>query len=111
MFKAIAAFGTVAMITSLALPTFAQTKPTGSASSLDGLQERSVSRPTAKAPVSLSPQRSTDVPAGSESGLRLDKKVQLIVSPEKGTSQVGVYPADDPSSGNKLQVLYQLNQY
>ena len=110
MFKAIAAFGTVAILTSVALPTLAQTQPMGSAASLDGLQERSVVRPSTTAPVSLSPQRSTDVPAGSERGLRLDKKVQLLVSPERGTSQVGVYPTDDPSSGNKLQVLYQLDQ-
>ncbi|PSB24268.1 hypothetical protein [Stenomitos frigidus] len=110
MFKAIAAFGTAAILTSLATPTFAQAKPMGSAASLDGLQERSVSRPSTSAPVSKSPQSSTDVPAGSERGLRLDKKVELIVSPERGTSQLGVYPADDPSSGNKLQVLYQLDQ-
>jgi hypothetical protein len=110
MFKAIAAFGTVAILTSAALPTLAQTKPIGSAASLDGLQERSVARPSTTAPVSSSPQRSTDVPAGSERGFSLTDKVELLVSPERGTSQVGVYPADDPSSGNKLQVLYQLDQ-
>lgn len=110
MFKAIAAFGTVMILTSAALPTFAQTKPMGSAASLDGLQERSVARPSPNAPISSSPQRSTDVPPGSERGLQLDKKVQLVVGPERGTSQVGVYPTDDPSSGNKVQVLYQLNQ-
>ena len=110
MFKAIAAFGTVAILTSIAIPTHAQDKPMGSAASLDGLQERSVSRPSTTPPVSSSPQRSTDIPAGSERGLSLTNKVQLLVSPERGTSQVGVYPADDPSSGNKLQVLYQLDQ-
>lgn len=110
MFKAIAAFGTVMVLTSFALPTLAQTKPIGSAASLDGLQERSVAAPSTKAPISSSPQRSTDVPAGRETGLQLNNKVQLIVSPERGTSQVGVYPADDPSSGNKVQVLYRLDQ-
>jgi hypothetical protein len=109
MFKAIAV-GTVIILTNTAFPTLAQTKPIGSAASLDGLQERSVARPSSSAPVSSSPQRSTDVPGGTETGLQLTNKVQLIVSPEKGTSQVGVYPADDPSSGNKVQVLYQLNQ-
>ncbi|MBW4690176.1 MAG: hypothetical protein KME27_00245 [Lyngbya sp. HA4199-MV5] len=110
MFKAIAALGTVMILTSAAFPTVAQTKPMGSAASLDGLQERSVARPSSDAPISSSPQSSTDVPAGSQRGLQLDKKVQLIFSPERGTSQVGVYPTDDPSSGNKVQVLYQLNQ-
>ena len=109
MFKAIAAFSTVAILTSFAFPTFAQTKPMGSAASLDGLQERSVSRPS-NTSVSKSPQSSTDIPAGSEKGFQLNNKVQVVVSPERGTSQVGVYPADDPSSGNKFQVLYQLNQ-
>ncbi|MBW4471080.1 MAG: hypothetical protein KME45_11850 [Stenomitos rutilans HA7619-LM2] len=110
MFKAIAAFSTVMILTSAALPTFAQTKPMGSAAALDGLQERSVARPSSNAPVSSSPQRSTDVPAGSEKGFQLNQKVQFVISPERGTSQVGVYPADDPSSGNRVQVLYQLNQ-
>lgn len=110
MFKAIATFGTIVILTSFASAACAQVKPIGSAASLDGLQERSVSRPSSNAPVSLSPQRSTDVPGGSERGLQLTNKVQLVVSPERGTSQVGVYPTDDPSSGNKLQVLYQLNQ-
>ena len=110
MFKAIAAFGTVAILTSVAIPTSAQTKPMGSAASLDGLQERSVAKPATSVPVSVSPQRSRDIPVGSERGFNLTDKVQLVVSPEKGTSQVGVYPADDPSSGNKLQVLYQLEQ-
>ncbi|MBW4578107.1 MAG: hypothetical protein KME42_00855 [Tildeniella nuda ZEHNDER 1965/U140] len=110
MFKAIAAFGTVAILTTVAMPTFAQEKPMGSAASLDGLQERSVARPSSQDPVSLSPQRSTDIPAGSEASVQLYDKVNLIVGPERGASQVGVYPADDSSSGNKVQVLYQLNQ-
>lgn len=110
MFKAIAAFGTVAILTTVAFPTFAQEKPMGSAASLDGLQERSVARPSSQDPVSLSPERSTDVPAGSEASFRLYDKVQLIVGPERGTSQVGVYPVDETSSGNKVQVLYQLSQ-
>lgn len=110
MFKAIAAFGTAMLLTSAALPTLAQAKPIGSAASLDGLQERSIARPSSNAPISSSPQRSTDVPAGRENSLQLNNKLQLIVSPERGTSQVGVYPADDPSSGNKVQVLYRLDQ-
>mgnify|MGYP000172402948 CR=1 FL=1 len=109
VFKAIAV-GTVIILTNSAFPSLAQNQPIGSAASLDGLQERSVARPSANAPLSSSPQRSTDVPAGTEAGLQLNNKVQLIVRPEKGTSQVGVYPADDPSAGNKVQVLYQLNQ-
>lgn len=108
MFKAIAVFGTVAVLLSFVSAAQAQTEPMGSAASLDGLKERTVARPSPYAPV-LAPQRSTDVPGGSERGLQLNN-VQLIVSPERGNSQVGVYPTDDPSSGNKVQVLYQLNQ-
>ncbi|SRR5579883_1408666 len=109
MFKAIAALGTVVMLTSIVSTTDAQTKPMGSASSLSGLQERSVQRPSPPPSVN-SPQSSTDVPAGTERGLSLSKKVQLIVKPERGTSQVGVYPADDPSEGNRFQVQYQIDQ-
>lgn len=109
MFKAIAAFGTAMILTSNALPTVAQAKPTSSAASLDGLQERSVVRPTPDAPGSSSPQRTTNAPAGRETGLQLNDKLQLTVSPERGTSQLGVYPADDSSSGNKVQLLYQLD--
>ncbi|XHX76827.1 MAG: hypothetical protein RBJ76_20665 [Stenomitos frigidus ULC029] len=109
MFKAIATFGTVLMLTSFVSAAHAQEEPMGSAAALDGLEERSVIRPLTDTSVPLSPQRSTDVPGGRERGLQLNNAVQILVRPERGTSQVGVYPADDPSSGNKLQVLYRLD--
>ena len=110
MFRAIAAYGTVLMLTSFGSAAHAQAEPMGSAATLDGLEERSVARPTPNAPVPFSPQRSTDVPGGSERGLQLNNDVQILIRPERGTSQVGVYPADDPSSGNKVQVLYRLDE-
>ncbi|MBD2038182.1 hypothetical protein H6F86_27780 [Phormidium sp. FACHB-592] len=109
MFKAIAVFGTVLMLSSFGSAAYAQAEPMGSAAALDGLEERSVTRPVPNAPVPLSPQRSTDVPGGSERGFQLND-VQILIRPERGTSQVGVYPADDPSSGNKVQVLYRLDE-
>jgi hypothetical protein len=110
MFRAIAAFGTALMLTSFSSAAHAQAEPMGSAAALDGLEERSVARPAPTAPVPLSPQRSTDIPGGSERGLQLNNDVQILIRPERGTSQVGVYPADDPSSGNKVQVLYRLDE-
>ncbi len=110
MFRAIAAFGTVLTLTGFVSAAHAQAEPMGSAAALDGLEERSVTRPAPNAPLPLSPQRSTDLPGGSERGFQLNNDLQILIRPERGTSQVGVYPTDDPSSGNKVQVLYRLDQ-
>lgn len=106
----IATLGTFIILLSLASVAHAQSEPVGSANSLQGLQERTIQQSaprTATGTASIDGvQNSSDNPLV---GLSIDRNVQLRVRQETGTSQVGVFPADDNSRGNQFQLIYQFD--
>ncbi len=111
MHTTIATLGAFTILFSFAALAHAQSEPMGSANSLQGLQERTIQQ--------SAPSRTTTGTAsvnGVQSssgnpliGLPIDRNVQLRVRPETGTSQVGVFPVDDNSRGNQVQLIYQLD--
>ncbi|MBM0743108.1 hypothetical protein JOY44_16085 [Phormidium sp. CLA17] len=104
---AIVSLGTIATLFSLT--TAIQAVPSGSASSLSGLQERSVRRTSA--PSSVIPLANQKVQSNSDVvGLRLNPNLQLRVSPERDKNLSGVYPEDSTASGNRIQLLYRIDQ-
>jgi hypothetical protein len=111
MHTAIATLGTFTILLSVVSLAQAQSEPMGSASSLQGLQERTIqqsapSRTTTGSASINGVQNSSNNPL---IGLPIDRNVQLRVRPEVGNSQVGVFPADDNSRGNQFQLIYQFD--
>jgi hypothetical protein len=109
---AIVSLGTLATFFSLtpfSLTTVAQAAPLGSASSLSGLQERSVRHTSAPSSTALPPNQ--NVQQNSDTvGLRLNSNFQLRISPERDKNLSGVYPEDSTATGNRIQLLYQIDQ-
>jgi hypothetical protein len=108
MYQAIAGMGTVLLFMSLAIAASAQSQPVGSASALEGLQERTIQRSHSSSnspilPKSNHPASETDFLPPFLQNFKFD------VSTEKGQLQTGVFPVDNTSQGNRVQVLYQLN--
>ncbi|MCY7390120.1 MAG: hypothetical protein LH647_01060 [Leptolyngbyaceae cyanobacterium CAN_BIN12] len=103
---AIVSLGSIATLLSLIIPVKAA--PLGSASSLSGLQERSVRQ--TPAPSSNTPFPNQNVQQNSEAvGLRLNQNLQLRVSPERDKNLSGVYPEDSTATGNRIQLFYQID--
>lgn len=106
MRPAIVSLGTT--LSFLSLATTVQSAPLGSASSLSGLQERSVRQAPAPAPsTSLPNQNVRSNPALA--GFRLNSSLQLRVSPERDKNLSGIYPEDSTATGNRIQLLYQID--
>lgn len=107
MRSAIVPFSTIAILFSLIIPVQAETL--GSASSLSGLQERSVRQTPAPSSNTSFPnqkvQQNSDV-----LGLRLNQNLQLRVSSERDKNLSGIYPEDSTATGNRIQLLYQIDQ-
>lgn len=103
---AIATISTLATLFSL-VPS-AQAEPMGSASSLSGLQERSVRQAPTSSPNRALPNR--NLQSNSEAvGLRLNSNLQLRVSPERDKNLSGIYPEDSTATGNRIQLFYQID--
>ncbi|WP_421654642.1 hypothetical protein [Leptothermofonsia sp. ETS-13] len=109
MHRAFAIVGTIAFLISLPAARFAQSTPIGSSADLGGLQERSIQTSESN----TAPDSPTGVISGSpttnENRIQIDRNVELLVRPERSSPPSGVYPVDDTSSGNQVQVLYQLD--
>ncbi len=103
---AMVSLSTIATLFSLAIP--AQAAPMGSASSLSGLQERSIRQAPASSPTAL-PASQTAQPNSDPVGLRLNSNLQLRVSPERDKNLSGIYPEDSTATGNRIQLLYQID--
>ncbi len=110
MHTAIATLGTFTILLSFVSLAHAQSEPIGSASSLQGVQERTIQQSAPRAATGTASvsgvQNSSNNPL---IGLPIDRNVQLRVRPEVGNSQVGVFPADDNSRGNQFQLIYQFD--
>lgn len=107
MRSAIVPLSTVAVLFSLISPS--QAVPMGSASSLSGLQERSIRQTSAPSPSTSFPNQ--NVQQNSETvGVRLSTNLQLRISPERDKNVSGVYPEDSTATGNRIQLLYQIDQ-
>ncbi|MCL6435288.1 MAG: hypothetical protein K6T90_13965 [Leptolyngbyaceae cyanobacterium HOT.MB2.61] len=108
MHRAFVIAGTVAFLSSLPAAGFAQSTPIGSSADLKGLQERSIQTFESN----VAPESPTGVVSGSprinENRLQIDRNVEILIRPERSNPPSGVYPVDDTSSGNQVQVLYQL---
>lgn len=110
MYRAIVFIGMALSLASLAPVAVAQSQPIGSSHDLQGLQERSVQKPDSDTAVN-SPYGFVDAPQrDGETTLQIDRNVQLQIRPERGNSEVGVYPTDNTSAGNQVQVRYQIEQ-
>jgi hypothetical protein len=92
----------------LSLATLVQAAPSGSASSLSGLQERSVRQAPARAPSASLPNQNVQSNPDSV-GFRLNSSLQLRISPERDKNLSGVYPEDSTATGNRIQLLYQID--
>ena len=97
-----------AIATLLSLVAAAQAEPIGSASSLSGLQERSVRQAPTSSPNRAFSNRNLQ-PNSEAVGLRLNSNLQLRVSPERDKNLSGVYPEDSTATGNRIQLLYQID--
>jgi prephenate dehydratase len=108
MYQAIAGMGTVLLLMSLAVAASAQSQPVGSASALEGLQERTIQRShtSPNSPILLKSNRSASETDFLPSFLQ---NFKFDVSTEKGQLQTGVFPVENTSQGNRVQVLYQLD--
>lgn len=106
MRSAIVPLSTIASLLSLVIP--AQAVPVGSASSLSGLQERSIRQKPA-------PSTNTSFPNQTVShnsdpvGFRLNSNLQLRVSPERDKNLSSIYPEDSTATGNRIQLFYQID--
>jgi hypothetical protein len=106
MHPTLASLGIITIFISLMIPT--QAAPLGSANSLDGLEERSVRR--SPAPTATAPLPSSNTPLNADkSGLRFNSNLQLRVTPERDKNLSGIYPEDSTATGNKIQLLYQID--
>ncbi|PZV12333.1 MAG: hypothetical protein DCF22_12725 [Leptolyngbya sp.] len=104
---AIVSLGSIATL--LGLMNAVQAAPLGSASSLNGLQERSVRQ--TPAPSATAPLSNQNVSSKADAvGFRLNSNLQLRVSQERDKNLSGVYPEDSTATGNRIQLLYQIDQ-
>ncbi len=103
---AIVSLSTIATL--LNMMAAAKSAPMGSASSLSGLQERSVRQaPDNTSNASFFSQK---VQSNSDAmGLRINPNLQLRVSPERDKNLSGVYPEDSTATGNRIQLFYQID--
>ncbi|MEX0268038.1 hypothetical protein AB3R30_02735 [Leptolyngbyaceae cyanobacterium UHCC 1019] len=106
MRSAIVPLSTIAILFGLVIS--AQAVPTGSASSLSGLQERSVRQKPAPSSNTSFPNQNV-LQNSDPVGLRLNPTLQLRVSPERDKNLSGVYPEDSTATGNRIQLLYQID--
>ncbi len=112
-----------AMLLTLASPTLAQTeKPTLSSASLQGLQPRSINAGSTQLR-SMAIESQPTNPDGTNARLNpynegtpsgpsrfsVTDRIQVGAESERGVNQLGVYPVQDTSTGNKVQVLFELN--
>ncbi|QZZ20052.1 hypothetical protein J5X98_22620 [Leptothermofonsia sichuanensis E412] len=118
MHRAISLIGTVTTLSGLVLSglvlpglapvAVAQSSEFGSSDDLQGLQEKSIQtidpRIYSESPSSIANSPTAD----DQTRLQLDRNLELIIRPERGTSPVGVYPTDNTSAGNQFQLRYQL---
>lgn len=107
----------------LAMTSAAQASPPPRSEALSGLEPRSIqsttspSRSTAPNSPSLSgnggdrmnPYNPGTARAGTPN-FSLTDRIQIGGGPERGQSQLGVYPVDDTSTGNRVQFLFRLDQ-
>ena len=106
MRSAIVPLSTIVILFSLLIPAHAV--PMGSASSLSGLQERSVRQAPTPFPSTSFPNQ--NVQQNSDAvGLRLNQNLQLRVSSERDKNVSGIYPEDSTATGNRIQLLYQID--
>lgn len=113
MHRAFSVLGTAIVLASWVPVGYAQTSPEADASSLQGVEGRSIQStfPEPTKP-SVNPQNQTN-PDGSTSArslFGLDERIQVRIKPERGSTQSDVFPSNETAKGNQFQLLYQLNQ-
>ncbi|MBW4519761.1 MAG: hypothetical protein KME16_08685 [Scytolyngbya sp. HA4215-MV1] len=118
MNEAIAALGTVLILTAFASSVNAQSTAepglagsSNSAASLGGLQERKISRTDVQLPQAEAMSATSSQNTGStQRPFNLPKQIEVRVQPERERSQTQVFPDEDNAKGSQVRVLYQLDE-
>ncbi len=106
----VALVGVVASLVGVAAGAQAQTPASSPAGVLDGVQERSIQTTSFTSQRSYTTEGYGQPETDKAVGIKLDQNLQLQVNAEREALPIGAYPADDNAKGNRVQLIYQLDE-